>query len=165
MLPQDHATNITCYFILQASPEIHCKIKGACSEMSLESARALKELGLAVRAMSKPTCADTHISGAKVATESLNSLLQSSLCQEKELLAVITAATVASILRDIVDYTEKIADSVNELASLASFRTAENMREPERSQSSHCECAEPASKIEGPHVVISIPQPIQQNKA
>ncbi|KAI4334180.1 hypothetical protein L6164_018900 [Bauhinia variegata] len=135
----------------QESLEFRCIIQEACSEISLESARALKELALAVKTMTKSSFAETHIDASKSATKSLKLLLQSSLWKEAEILAVIPVATVASLLIDIVDFTQQISDAVNELASLTHFDTGETITE-----SPDFECAEPAPKIDGPHVIIPV---------
>ena len=106
------------YVRLQASPGIQSMIQEGCSKTSLESGEALKELGLALKAMTWPCVADAHIAKSKVAEESLESLLQSRVWTETELLSAIPAGKVTSLLADVVDCTKKIADSVDELASL-----------------------------------------------
>ncbi|KAK4286309.1 hypothetical protein QN277_002880 [Acacia crassicarpa] len=120
---------------LQASPEIKRIIQEACSAMSLESAKALRQLGVAMSTMKKPYFANIHISNSKSASESLNSLLKSSLWKETDLLSVLPAATVASLLSDIVACTEEIADAVHELPSLTEFDTIETAKPPDRAQS------------------------------
>ena len=127
----------------------------ACSEISMESGKALKELGMAIKTMTRPSFADTQISSSKATTKSLKSLLQSTLQEESNLLKLIPARTVASLLTDIVDHTQKIAESVNELASVAHFGTAETLKSPKKSQTSNGDqCAEPAPKnIDNPHVI------------
>ncbi|XP_028797378.1 aluminum-activated malate transporter 2 [Neltuma alba] len=134
---------------LQASPEIKNIIQEACSAMSLESAKALKELGVALSTMKKPCSADTHISNSKSAAKSLNSLLKSSLWKETDLLSVLPAATVASLLSDIVACTEEIAEAVNELPSLMEFETVETAKPPNRTQST-------PHGDNNPHVVILV---------
>jgi hypothetical protein len=91
--------------------------------MSLESGKTLKELASGIRAMTQPSSAYLNISKAKIASKNLKSLLKSSFWDDDaNFLAVIPAVTVASLLIDVVDCTEKIIDSVHELASLAHFQ-------------------------------------------
>ena len=126
--------------------------------MCLESSMALKQLSSSIKTMTRKSSPETHVANAKAAMKSLNSLLQSSLWKEADLLSVIPAVTVASLLIDIVDCTEEIADSANVLASLINFDVDEtDEKSPkEVSQSQTCECAEPDPKIENSHVVIIV---------
>lgn len=130
--------------------------------MSLESSKALKELGSSIRAMSRTSSSDTHIASSKAAVKGLKSLLQSSSWEETDLLSIIPAVTVASLLIDIVECTEQIADSVNVLASLMHFDDTvvdTTDKSPiKESQSQPCECDEPGPKTESSqsHVVILV---------
>ncbi|OMO62697.1 Aluminum-activated malate transporter [Corchorus capsularis] len=108
---------------IQGKPEIRTRIQETCTKMSLESGKALKELGLAIKTMTKPFGADTHIENSKSAAKNLNSLLKSGLWDdEMDLLEIVPVATVASLLIDVVNCTEEIAESVRELASMANFQ-------------------------------------------
>ncbi|WJX43945.1 hypothetical protein P8452_30984 [Trifolium repens] len=142
----------------KGSPEIRCTIQELCTEMCLESSLALKQLSSSIKTMKRKSSPDTHIANAKAAVKSLNSLLQSSLWKENDLLSVIPAVTVASLLIDIVDCTEEIADSVNVLASIIHFHNLDDDEKSpkEVSQSPTCQCAEPDPKIENSHVVIIV---------
>ncbi|POO01349.1 Aluminum-activated malate transporter [Trema orientale] len=137
---------------LQASPEIREQIQEACTKISLETGKALKELATSVKKMTKPSSADAHISSSKAASKSLRSLLKSGLWENIDLLEMIPCVTVASFLLDVVNCTEKIAESVQELASLAHFKT--NTLDPnflpEKSKSK-IDCPQPQH-----HVVITI---------
>lgn len=125
--------------------------------MSLESSKAFKELGSSIRTMTRPSSSDTHVANAKSAVKSLKSLLQSCSRKETDLLSLIPAATVASLLIDIVEITDKIADSVNDLATLTGFEVVDTDKSPKvTSQSSHCECDEPVPKTDHLQVVILI---------
>lgn len=125
--------------------------------MCLESSMALKQLSLSIKTMTKKSSHDTHIANSKAAVKSLNSLLQSSLWKETDLLSVIPAVTVASLLIDVVDCTEELADSVNVLATLINFDTSDDEKPPkEVSQSPTCQCVESNSMIENSHVVIIV---------
>lgn len=131
--------------------------------MSLESGKALKELSSAVRTMSQPTSADCHVSNSKTAARNLESLLRSGLLGDADLLAVIPAATVASLLFDVVNCTEKITDAVRELASVANFESTvkpSSTVSPKQSHLGESELAKPVSEIECPdHVVIGVGGP------
>ncbi|OIW08465.1 hypothetical protein TanjilG_03141 [Lupinus angustifolius] len=140
----------------QGSSEIRSMMEEASLEMTMESTKALKELGLSIKTMTKPFSADIHIANSKAASKRLKSLLQSSLREETDLLSVIPVGTVASLLIDIADCTEKLADCVNDLASLTNFDDVESNKCPKISQSSYCECAEPDPKIDASDVVILV---------
>jgi hypothetical protein len=127
--------------------------------MSLESGKALKELSSAVRTMRQPTSADRYVSNSKTAAKNLESLLRSGLLEDADLLAVIPAATVASLLFDVVNCTEKITDAVHELASVANFECVKpsSTVSPEQSSLEESELVKPVSEIECPdHVVIGV---------
>ena len=138
---------------MQASPEFCSKIQEACTKMSLESGETLKELASGIRAMTQPSSAYLHISKAKIASKNLKSLLKSSFWDDDaNLLAVIPAVTVASLLIDIVDCTEKIVDSVHELASLAHFKGVDltvGQGEQDK-QLSEIDCPQAVITIDGP---------------
>ncbi|XP_022753737.1 aluminum-activated malate transporter 7-like, partial [Durio zibethinus] len=119
--------------LLQAKPEIRSKIQETYSKMSMESGKALKELALAIKRLAKPFSADIHIENSKSAVKNLNSLVRSGLLDdEMDLLEVVRVATVASLLIDVITYTEEIAGSVLKLASMASFEAAEPTVSPEK---------------------------------
>ena len=136
---------------LQATPEIRAQIQEVCTNISLETGRALKDLATSVKKMNKPSSADAHIASSKAAAKSLRSLLKSGLWENTDLLEVIPSVTVALLLLDVVNCTEKIAESVHELASLAHFKSTslDPNVSPEKSK----------SKIDCPrsqHVVVTI---------
>ncbi|XP_027348231.1 aluminum-activated malate transporter 2 [Abrus precatorius] len=141
---------------IQGSQEIRFTVQELCSKMCLESSKALKELGSSIRAMTKPSSSDINLANAKDAVKNLKSLLQSSLWKETDLLSIIPVVTVASLLIDIVDFTEKIADSVNDLANLTHFDTVDTDKYPKTSQSSQCECVESGPKSDNLQLVILV---------
>ncbi|KAA8549958.1 hypothetical protein F0562_001634 [Nyssa sinensis] len=141
---------------IQAPLEIRVKIQESCTQMTSESSYALKELALAMRAMIQPSTANTHITNSKIAAKNLKSLLKTGLWQETNLMEIIPTATVASILIDIVVCSEKIAESVHELASLAHFGSADVAVTPEQPQPTHQGKLQPNSRIEGPRHVIKV---------
>ncbi|KAL8029577.1 hypothetical protein ABFX02_14G233600 [Erythranthe guttata] len=116
---------LNCYVIseTQALVEIPRKIQEPCSTMSLECSQTLKELATVIKKMTRSSISDPHIKNAVIAAKSLKSMMQSGLWPETDLLNLIPAATVASLLIEIVSSTIKISDSVSQLASLSKFKT------------------------------------------
>ncbi|XP_062017576.1 aluminum-activated malate transporter 2-like [Rosa rugosa] len=142
---------------VQVSPEIRNRIEESCTKLSLESGKALKALASDFRTMTKSPSADPHIANAKAAAKSLKSLLKSGLREDIDLLEVVPAATVASLLLDVVNCTEKIVESVYELGSLANFETVEATVSPEKSHELGKICSDKKSPMmDCPHVVIKI---------
>ncbi|KAL2328407.1 hypothetical protein Fmac_021834 [Flemingia macrophylla] len=107
----------------QGFQEISCTIQELCLEMSLESSKALKELGTSIKTMTRPSSSNRHVANAKVTAKCLKSLLQSLSWKETCLLSLISVVAVASLLIDIVEFIGKIADSVNDLATLTHFHS------------------------------------------
>ncbi|XVF46999.1 hypothetical protein PTKIN_Ptkin03bG0073900 [Pterospermum kingtungense] len=107
---------------IQSPIEIRSKIQESCTKISTESSKALKELASAMKKMIRARSADLHIASSKTAAERLKDLLKTSLWEEAQLLQILPAASVASLLLEIVECTEKIAGSVYELANDASFK-------------------------------------------
>ncbi|PSR86446.1 Aluminum-activated malate transporter like [Actinidia chinensis var. chinensis] len=136
---------------LKASQEIRSKIEDPCTKMSKDCSCALKELAQAVKTMTKPSTANCHIANSKIAAKSLKSMLKTGLWQDTDLLEIVPAATVASLLIDIVSSTEEIAESVNELASLANFRSVDDTGVAKGESKLSC-----SSSIKGPHHIITI---------
>lgn len=113
----------------QAPPQVQIRLKELCVEMSMEAARALKQLSSSHRMMTVPSSATPHLEKSRAAARALKSLLKTTSWKDAtDLLTVVHAATVTSLLIDVIDCTDKIAESVNELASLARFKTAEKAK-------------------------------------
>ncbi|KAL3850259.1 hypothetical protein ACJIZ3_012141 [Penstemon smallii] len=108
---------------MQTPVEIREKIQESCTKMSSECSYALKELSIGVKTMNCSLSADPHILNAKTASKKLKSSLKSGLWPNTDVIDIIPAATVASLLIEIVSCTIKIADSVHELASLSKFKS------------------------------------------
>ncbi|XP_031273737.1 aluminum-activated malate transporter 2-like [Pistacia vera] len=108
----------------QTPQEIRCKIEEASLKLCSESVNTLRELALALRKMIPPKSANEHLINSKIAAKNLKSLLNTGLCKETDLLEVIPAATMACLLVDVVSYNERIAESIQELASLAKFKSS-----------------------------------------
>ncbi|GLT81949.1 hypothetical protein SLE2022_003710 [Rubroshorea leprosula] len=149
---------------IQGKPEIRSKIRVTCTELCLESGKALKELALAVKNMTKPLSADSHIENSKSASKNLNTMLKSGLWEDADLLDLIPVATVASLLIDIVNCTEEIAGSVQKLASMAGFASVEPTVSPEKPQTGQPETSKTQDKVDSPHVVVTVREPTQENE-
>lgn len=104
----------------------------SCTEISSESGKALKEAASSINMMTQTNSTDSHITNSKAAAENLKSLVQTSLWEEVNLLDVMPASAVASLLLEVVEWTEKIVEAVHELGSLASFKSMGP--EPRRAQ-------------------------------
>ncbi|KAA8549957.1 hypothetical protein F0562_001635 [Nyssa sinensis] len=113
---------------IKTPPEIRSKIQEACTKISSESGKVLKELASAIKNLTLPSLADPHIAHSKVAAKNLKALLKTGLWEDSNVLEMIPAATVASLLIDVANCTEKIVEAVHELASLARFKRVQPTR-------------------------------------
>ncbi|KAL3718398.1 hypothetical protein ACJRO7_003524 [Eucalyptus globulus] len=127
----------------QAPPQVQTRLKELCAEMSMEAARALKQLASSHKTMTVPSSATPHLEKSQTAATALKLLLDTT-----ELLDAVHATTVASLLLKIIDCTDEIAKSVNELASLASFKTAEKAKK-------HVKCNEVVLAVSTLMVTVS----------
>ncbi|KAL6341994.1 hypothetical protein AAG906_038240 [Vitis piasezkii] len=148
---------------IQAPTEIQSKIQAACTNMSTESGKALKELASAIKSMTKPCSVDPHIVNSKIAAESLKSLLETHFCEDVDLLELMPTAVVGSLLVEVITYVEEIAESVHELSSLAHFKDAKPEPEPEPEPKPTIEqpqqlqqTIQKFSGMDGPHHIITI---------
>ncbi|KAJ1407484.1 Aluminum-activated malate transporter [Sesbania bispinosa] len=113
-------------FNSQQTPyELRSRIQETCTNISLESGKALKEASLLVKNMAKSSRPNLYVTNAKNAAESLKSVLRTNPWEEANHLEIIPAATVASLLIDVVICIENICEAVEELASLANFVPSE----------------------------------------
>lgn len=100
------------------------KVQTTCSQISLDSARTLRELSSAVLTMTTPSPTNTNLSAAmKVANGCSNELLE-----DAALLRVVHIAVIASHISELVIQINKITESVYNLAQLARFKSP-NMTE------------------------------------
>ncbi|KAF8749584.1 hypothetical protein HU200_012599 [Digitaria exilis] len=98
----------------EANPQLYMKVQKTCSQMSLHSARTLRELSSAVRSMTTPSAMNKDLSAAmKYANGCRNELLQDSALLQ---------------LSDMVTQINEITESVNNLARLARFKNQEKAR-------------------------------------
>ncbi|KAK4440565.1 Aluminum-activated malate transporter 2 [Sesamum alatum] len=107
---------------VQTPIEIRSKIQESCTKMSSECSVALRELAVGIKTMTCSLSADPHLMNAKTAAKKLKSSLKTNLWPDTDLLEIVPAVTVASLLIEIVSCTVKITDSVHELASLSKFK-------------------------------------------
>ncbi|KAJ4970645.1 hypothetical protein NE237_003744 [Protea cynaroides] len=143
---------------IQVPSEFRKKIRKACTDMSLECGNALKELALAIKEMRQPCLADPPVESAKTAAGDLKTTLKTAFIENSDLLAIMSAATVASLLVEIVHCTDKIAKSVHELANLAHFKKVDPTLTPEKPYLLHRGTIKPLSEADSPHHVgITIP--------
>ncbi|CAK7332019.1 unnamed protein product [Dovyalis caffra] len=144
---------------IKTPPEIRGIIKDSCKKMSSESGKALKEIALAIKSLTPPSSASPHIVKSKNAAKNLKFLLNTDLCKDIDLLEVVPAATVTSLLIDVISCTEKIADSIHELASLAQFK---NVEQEKQKLPKEGEMQQGANKDTHHHVItIELPSPVK----
>ena len=117
--------------------------------MSSESIKALNELAMAIKTMTTPSTAILHITRSKIAAKNLKFMMNTELYKESDLLEVIPAVTMASLLADVVSCSEKIAESVHELASLAKFKSVKPELVAERKPSlRNAECVHEVASVD-----------------
>ncbi|PPE00440.1 hypothetical protein GOBAR_DD02536 [Gossypium barbadense] len=92
---------------------------------SSETGKAVKGLASAMRTMTLPSADCPQTTKSKNAADNLKSLLRTGLCQGIDIVEIIEVGTVASLLLDVLACTEKISESIHELASLAHFKRLE----------------------------------------
>ncbi|KAK4773605.1 hypothetical protein SAY87_028624 [Trapa incisa] len=145
------------------------KIEGACREVSSEAAKALKEMAVSVRTMTRQAAlADTDhlLVDCHDAVKDLKALLKASQWKETDLLAAVPLFTVTSLLIDVVECTEKIVESVQELLSLANFREVDPTSSPEKPAplaGRKTKASKPDVECPHPHVVVPVHDMTLQN--
>ncbi|KAG6588243.1 Aluminum-activated malate transporter 2, partial [Cucurbita argyrosperma subsp. sororia] len=109
---------------IQVSQKIQTEIQETCMEMSMESGKALRQLVSSIRELTQPTQAQIYTQNSKSAAKRLKTSLRSShFWEDCDFLTLVPAATVGLLLVDVVECTEKISEAVQELASLAHFKS------------------------------------------
>ncbi|KAE8676534.1 Aluminum-activated malate transporter 8 [Hibiscus syriacus] len=122
---------------IQASEEFKSKIEGSCTRMSAECGKALKTLAISMRTMTDPYClANIHVENSKASMEDLKLTLKAASLENADLASILPAATVGSILVEIVKCVEKISEAVPELSQVAHFekKAMEATVSPEKPQ-------------------------------
>lgn len=122
----------------------------ACRKMSSECGKALTELSSAIQTMTKPK-AIGHVAGSRTAAANLKTALKTTSSDITALLEILPAVTIASLLIEIVDHTEKLMVAVGELGHLAKFKNPASVAE--RTPSLHRGAVKPLSD----DVVTGIP--------
>ncbi|KAK1558364.1 hypothetical protein Q3G72_001485 [Acer saccharum] len=89
--------------------------------MSSESGKVRKALASAIKTMSDSTfsSANAYVESSKNAANDLNIALESATLNNVDMQAIMSSATVASILIEVVSCVEKISEAVHELSNLA----------------------------------------------
>ncbi|KAG8488646.1 hypothetical protein CXB51_016720 [Gossypium anomalum] len=108
-----------------ASPETCGNFREAFIKASSETGKDVKGLASAMRTMTLPSADCPQTAKSKNAADNLKSLLRTGLCEGIDIVEILEVATVASLLLDILACTEKISESIHELASLAHFKRLE----------------------------------------
>ncbi|MED6108567.1 hypothetical protein PIB30_025390 [Stylosanthes scabra] len=123
-----HIDALNSFLISTKSPlEVRRKIQEPCINMSKETGKALKELAISIQNMIPPSSsAYTQIDKSKVAAINLKSMVKSNSLEGTNFFEVIPVVTVASLLLDVVSCTEKLAESIQELSTLAKFKNKDN---------------------------------------
>lgn len=120
--------------LLQIPPELQGEIQQPCIKMSAESGKALKALASSIKTMADPSAANPFVEASKNAIKDLKVTLKAANLSTSNIVnlqEIVPAATLASILVEIVKTVEKTFDAVNELANLADFKTVEATVSPE----------------------------------
>ena len=128
--------------------------------MSEETGKALKEIAVSIQKMIPPSAAYPHIAQSKIAAMNLKSMLKSGLWEGTNLFEAIPVVTVASLLVDVVSCTERLAESIQELSTLAKFKNMNSIVSAEHPNCPHQE-EDPQPCYQwnsGPHDVITINQ-------
>lgn len=112
---------------IQTERELRVTIQEPCMSISMECGNCLKKLSSSIRSMSQPTHTEPHITSSKTESENLKSIFKNKLWKESnsDLLSVIQAVAMGSLLMDIIICTEEIDKAVQELATLAKFQAVE----------------------------------------
>ncbi|XP_011042595.1 PREDICTED: aluminum-activated malate transporter 8-like [Populus euphratica] len=141
----------------QAPLNFRCKIQGPCTRMFIECSMALESLASAIKTMTLPSSANVHVENSKTAIKDLKIAIKTvSLDQDQDLLAIVPAATVASIIIEIVKCVENLSESVHELSNLAHFKSVESTVSLEKPQFLHRGSIKPVLEGDADRVIIAI---------
>ncbi|CAN6901262.1 unnamed protein product [Brassica oleracea var. botrytis] len=105
----------------QIPMDIKKKLEEPLTKMSSESGKSMKEVSISSKKMRKTSSSDIHVLNSQSACKDLTTLLKTGILNDVEPLQMIALTTTVSLLIDIVNLTEKIAESIHELASAARF--------------------------------------------
>ncbi|KAL1208807.1 Aluminum-activated malate transporter 7 [Cardamine amara subsp. amara] len=118
-----HSLNSYYNSDIQVSIDIKKKLGEPLRRMSSEAGKAMKEMSNSLKKMTKPSSSNLHVQNARSAIKSLTNLLDSGILKEVEPQELISLLTAISLLIDIINLTEKILESLHELASAAKFKS------------------------------------------
>ncbi|PSS15863.1 Aluminum-activated malate transporter like [Actinidia chinensis var. chinensis] len=147
---------------VQTPPEFKRKIQNSCMKMSSESSKALKTLAMAIKTVTNPSSSSIHIENSKVAIDELKTAMDDALRERFDLLKIVPAITMASILMDIIKSIEEISESIHELSHQACFKDVEKNVSPDKlPQLLHRGIVKPVSDSNGggdggDHVIIQV---------
>ncbi|KAL3569307.1 hypothetical protein D5086_029197 [Populus alba] len=137
--------------------KFRCKIQGPCTRMSIECSMALESLALAIKTMTLPSSANVHVENSKTAIKDLKIAIKTvSLDHDQDLLAIVPAATVATIIIEIVKCVEILSESVHELSDLAHFKSVEPTVSLEKPPFLHRGSIKPVLEGDADRVIIAI---------
>lgn len=122
--------------------------------MSGESGKALKALASSIKTMKIPTSSNQQVEDSKSAVQDLKTAMESVSLKSLDLLSIVPAATVASILVEIVNCVEEISESVNELSQLAHFKKVDPTVSPEKPHLLHRGTVNPVFDGDNVHDVV-----------
>ncbi|KAG7591160.1 Aluminum-activated malate transporter [Arabidopsis thaliana x Arabidopsis arenosa] len=150
----------------QIPMDVKRKLETPLRRMSSESGKSMKEMSISLKKMIKSSSSDIHVSNSQSACKALSTLLKSGILNDVEPLQMISLLTTVSLLIDIVNLTEKISESIHELASAARFK---NKMRPmvlyEKSDSGRIGRAIPVESHEDDHVVTVLHDVDKSNNA
>ncbi|KAF3573144.1 hypothetical protein F2Q69_00060492 [Brassica cretica] len=106
----------------QIPTDVKKKLEEPLRRMSSESGKSMKEASILLKKMRKSSSSDIHVLNSQSACKDLTTLLKSGILNDVEPLQMIALTTTVSLLIDIVNLTEKVSESVHELASAARFK-------------------------------------------
>ncbi|KAK4766424.1 hypothetical protein SAY87_008066 [Trapa incisa] len=105
-------------------------IEAPSMKVSSEASKALRTCASAIKQMAEPSCASLYVENAKSAVEELKAALGAAQLDDSvDLLEIVPAATVASVLIGIVDRVEEVCEEVIELAKMAHFKAPEKQQQ------------------------------------
>ncbi|CAL9214178.1 unnamed protein product [Arabidopsis halleri] len=135
---------------MQIPMDIKKNLEEPLRRMSSESGKSMKEVSISLKKMTKSSSFDIHVVNSQSACKTLSTLLKSGILKDVEPLQMISLMTTVSLFIDIVNLTEKISESVHELASAAKFK---NKTKPSKSDSGSIVRAMPNKSHDDVHVV------------
>ncbi|AEE28290.1 Aluminum-activated malate transporter [Arabidopsis suecica] len=138
---------------MQIPMDIKKKIEEPLRRMSSESGKSMKEVSISLKNMTISSSFDIHVVNSQSACKTLSTLLKSGILNDVEPLQMISLMTTVSLLIDIVNLTEKISESVHELASAAKFK---NKKKPSKSNSGSIGQAMPNKSHDDDDHVVTI---------